>query len=125
MSCEPDAPLPYEMLSYLDSLPEPHIVCDSGYRIRAANAAYQRIYGHSAGIIGQRERVAILKKRLAAMTDPRAAMLLTVCNKGDAGEMGQGAFDALVATTKTKIIEVSKDNGAAGKTATSDSTASR
>jgi DNA-binding NtrC family response regulator len=33
------------MLSYLDSLPEPHIVCDSGY---------QRIYGHSAGIIGQR-----------------------------------------------------------------------
>ena len=54
MSCEPDAPLPYEMLSYLDSLPEPHIVCDSGYRIRAANAAYQRIYGHSAGIIGQR-----------------------------------------------------------------------
>lgn len=54
MSCEPDAPLPYEMLSYLDSLPEPHIVCDSGYRIRAANAAYQRIYGPSAGIIGQR-----------------------------------------------------------------------
>lgn len=46
-----------------------------------------------------------------------AAMLLTVCNKGDAGEMGQGAFDALVATTKTKIIELSKDNGAAGKTA--------
>ena len=54
MSCEPDAPLPYEMLSYLDSLPEPHIVCDSAYRIRAANAAYQRIYGHSAAIIGQR-----------------------------------------------------------------------
>ena len=42
---------------------------------------------------------------------------ISVYNKGDAGEMGQGEFDALVATTKTKIIELSKDNGAAGKTA--------
>ena len=54
MSPVPADTLPHEMLSYLDSLPEPHIVCDSAYRIRAANAAYQRIYGHSAAIIGQR-----------------------------------------------------------------------
>ncbi|MEZ7829414.1 sigma-54-dependent Fis family transcriptional regulator [Brachymonas denitrificans] len=54
MSPVPTDTLPHEMLSYLDSLPEPHIVCDSAYRIRAANAAYQRIYGHSAAIIGQR-----------------------------------------------------------------------
>ena len=54
MSIVPADTLPHEMLSYLDSLPEPHIVCDSAYRIRAANAAYQRIYGHSAAIIGQR-----------------------------------------------------------------------
>lgn len=54
MSPVPTDTLPHEMLSYLDSLPHPHIVCDSAYRIRAANAAYQRIYGHSAAIIGQR-----------------------------------------------------------------------
>lgn len=54
MSPVPTDTLLHEMLSYLDSLPEPHIVCDSAYRIRAANAAYQRIYGHSAAIIGQR-----------------------------------------------------------------------
>lgn len=33
-------PLP-ELVSFLESLPEPHILCDRSYRILAANAAYR------------------------------------------------------------------------------------
>ncbi|MBC7860392.1 MAG: sigma 54-interacting transcriptional regulator, partial [Burkholderiaceae bacterium] len=37
-------PLP-ELMSYLDGLPEPHIVFDRGYRIVAANRAYRAQFG--------------------------------------------------------------------------------
>lgn len=44
---------PAELISYLDTLPEPHILFDTGYRILAANKAYQRSFGGGRGIIGQ------------------------------------------------------------------------
>ncbi|MBL8330018.1 MAG: sigma-54-dependent Fis family transcriptional regulator [Rubrivivax sp.] len=37
-----------ELVSYLEGLPEPHILFDRGYRIVAANAAYRRQFGHPA-----------------------------------------------------------------------------
>jgi len=33
---------PAELQSYLDTLPDPHILFDQRYRILAANAAYRR-----------------------------------------------------------------------------------
>ena len=46
-------PPPAELLSYLDSLPEPHILFDQRYRILAANAAYRRRFAGSASVIGR------------------------------------------------------------------------
>lgn len=40
---------------------------------------------------------------------------ISVYNKGDAGAMDQGAFDALVTATKTKLVAFSQDSGAIGK----------
>ena len=42
-----------ELISYLDTLPEPHILFDTHYRILAANKAYQRSFGGGQAIIGQ------------------------------------------------------------------------
>ncbi|WP_126444389.1 sigma-54 interaction domain-containing protein [Sulfuricystis multivorans] len=42
-----------ELISYLDTLPEPHILCDRDYRILAANKAYRRNYGGGHAIVGQ------------------------------------------------------------------------
>ena len=47
------SPPPAELLSYLDSLPEPHILFDQRYRILAANAAYRRRFAGSASVIGR------------------------------------------------------------------------
>lgn len=43
-----------ELLSFLDGLPEPHIVMDAEYRIVAANAAYVRDFGDGQAIRGRR-----------------------------------------------------------------------
>ncbi len=45
-------PLP-ELLSFLDTLPEPHILCDRDYRIIAANAAYRAGFATGRGVIGR------------------------------------------------------------------------
>ncbi len=46
-------PLP-ELVSFLDSLPEPHILCDRSYRILAANAAYRANCGRPEDLIGRK-----------------------------------------------------------------------
>ena len=45
-------PLP-ELISYLEELPEPHILFDKQYRIIAANSAYQRQFSQQASVIGR------------------------------------------------------------------------
>lgn len=45
-------PLP-ELVSFLESLPEPHILCDSEYRILAANAAYRAQCGSQRDVVGR------------------------------------------------------------------------
>jgi DNA-binding NtrC family response regulator len=47
-----DAVLP-ELVSYLEGLPEPHILFDREYRIVAANAAYRRQFSPRASVIGR------------------------------------------------------------------------
>jgi two-component system response regulator HydG len=42
-----------ELISYLDTLAEPHILCDTEYRILAANKAYLRNYGGGQALVGQ------------------------------------------------------------------------
>ena len=42
-----------ELLSYLESLPEPHIVLDLQYRVIAANAAYRGQFSPRASVIGR------------------------------------------------------------------------
>ncbi|MDY0013436.1 MAG: sigma 54-interacting transcriptional regulator [Rhodocyclaceae bacterium] len=42
-----------ELLSFLESLPEPHILCDRDYRILAANAAYRANCGQPEALIGR------------------------------------------------------------------------
>ena len=44
---------PSELVSYLDTLPEPHILFDRSYRILAANRAYRRDFGGAAAIKGR------------------------------------------------------------------------
>jgi transcriptional regulator with PAS, ATPase and Fis domain len=46
-------PLPSELHSFLESLPEPRILVDMDYRILAANAAYQREFGNPRKLIGR------------------------------------------------------------------------
>ena len=42
ISAMADSPQPLpELVSFLETLPEPHILCDRSYRILAANAAYR------------------------------------------------------------------------------------
>jgi two-component system, NtrC family, response regulator HydG len=45
-------PLP-ELVSFLETLPEPHILCDRSYRILAANAAYRANCGRPDDLIGR------------------------------------------------------------------------
>ena len=52
MTVEPP-PLP-ELVSFLESLPEPHILCDRSYRILAANAAYRANCGRPDDLIGRK-----------------------------------------------------------------------
>jgi DNA-binding NtrC family response regulator len=44
-------PLP-ELVSFLEHLPEPHILCDREYRILAANAAYRSQCGGARSVVG-------------------------------------------------------------------------
>lgn len=46
-------PLP-ELVSFLETLPEPHILCDRHYRILAANAAYRANCGAGDELIGRK-----------------------------------------------------------------------
>ena len=45
-------PLP-ELVSYLDGLPEPHILFDTQYRILAANAAYRQQFSPERSVVGR------------------------------------------------------------------------
>ena len=45
-------PLP-ELISFLETLSEPHILCDRDYRIVAANASYQSTYAHGREVVGR------------------------------------------------------------------------
>ena len=45
-------PLP-ELVSFLESLPEPHILCDRSYRILAANAAYRAKCARPEDLVGR------------------------------------------------------------------------
>jgi DNA-binding NtrC family response regulator len=42
-----------ELVSYLEGLPEPHILFDSQYRIIAANAAYRRQFSPQTSVVGR------------------------------------------------------------------------
>ena len=44
---------PVELIDYLETLPEPHILCDVHYRILAANKAYRRNFGTDQALVGQ------------------------------------------------------------------------
>ncbi|WP_068637111.1 sigma-54 interaction domain-containing protein [Thauera butanivorans] len=45
-------PLP-ELISFMETLPEPHILCGRDYRIIAANAAYRRSYPDRQSVVGR------------------------------------------------------------------------
>ncbi|MDR3368751.1 sigma-54-dependent Fis family transcriptional regulator [Rhodoferax sp.] len=45
-------PLP-ELMSFLEGLPEPHILFDTQYRILGANAAYRRQFSPERGVVGR------------------------------------------------------------------------
>jgi PAS domain-containing protein len=42
-----------ELTSYLEGLPEPHILFDSQYRILAANAAYREQFSPGRSVVGR------------------------------------------------------------------------
>jgi DNA-binding NtrC family response regulator len=52
MSAGSHGPLP-ELVSYLEGLPEPHILFDAQYRILAANAAYRAQFAPRGSVIGR------------------------------------------------------------------------
>ena len=45
-------PLP-ELMSYLEGLPDPHILFDKQYRILAANAAYRQQFSPERSVVGR------------------------------------------------------------------------
>ena len=47
------APLLPELGSYLEGLPEPHILLDERYRILAANAAYRQQFPRADSVVGR------------------------------------------------------------------------
>lgn len=42
-----------ELISFIESLPEPHILCDRQYRVLAANKAYRRSFGENQVFAGR------------------------------------------------------------------------
>jgi len=42
-----------ELVSFIDTLPEPHILCDRQYRVLAANTAYRRSFGENQIFTGR------------------------------------------------------------------------
>ncbi len=48
-----NAPLLPELVSFVESLPEPHILCDRDYRVLAANKAYRTSFGESQVFVGR------------------------------------------------------------------------
>jgi len=42
-----------ELVSFIESLPEPHILCNREYRVLAANAAYRHIFGDKSDFVGR------------------------------------------------------------------------
>jgi DNA-binding NtrC family response regulator len=50
---KPALPPPAELVTYLDTLAEPHILCDIDYRILAANKAYRHAHGDESDPVGQ------------------------------------------------------------------------
>ena len=42
-----------ELISFLDTLDEPHILCDRDYRVIAANSAYRRQFGTARNVVGR------------------------------------------------------------------------
>lgn len=48
-----NSPLLPELISFLETLPEPHILCDRNYRILAANAAYRRSCAAGRSVVGR------------------------------------------------------------------------
>jgi DNA-binding NtrC family response regulator len=52
MASKPHA-APAELVSYLEGLPEPHILFDRRYRIAAANAAYRRQFAPTGTVVGR------------------------------------------------------------------------
>lgn len=50
---KPSSPLLAELISFLDTLPDPHILCDRDYRIVAANPAYREKWQGQERIIGR------------------------------------------------------------------------
>ncbi|PJI99012.1 Fis family sigma54 specific transcriptional regulator [Acidovorax sp. 69] len=49
----PSTTPPPELVSFLESLAEPHILLDVGYCILAANAAYRRQFGSESSVVGR------------------------------------------------------------------------
>ncbi|MBU0622030.1 MAG: sigma-54-dependent Fis family transcriptional regulator [Gammaproteobacteria bacterium] len=47
------SPLLPELVSFIDTLPEPHILCDREYRVLAANTAYRRSFGENQVFVGR------------------------------------------------------------------------
>ncbi len=45
--------IPVELVSFLESLSEPHILCDRNYRILAANKAYRERWGGQLRVVGR------------------------------------------------------------------------
>ena len=52
MTKPPAPPLP-ELMSFLEGMPEPHILFDRDYRILAANAAYRRQFSPEHSVVGR------------------------------------------------------------------------
>ncbi len=52
MKNTPSKPLP-ELVSYLEGLPDPHILFDTQYRILAANAAYRQRFSPQRSVVGR------------------------------------------------------------------------
>lgn len=44
---------PPELVSFLDGLPDPHILLDGAYRILAANVAYRQQFGGGVPVVGR------------------------------------------------------------------------
>ena len=41
------------LATWLETLPQPHVLFDAQYRIVAANSAYQQVFGQDASVLGR------------------------------------------------------------------------